>query len=147
MNSVFYTSLFLALSLTSLSSFAYTTPDYSITPGQICSEDNPDFDRFDYSEQIARCKRNVNKSKKIKIADLYGGIDQSEWPNYEFDHFIPLCAGGSNDISNLWPQPLDEANEKDVIENRVCNALRQGNMSQEEAISTIYNWFESKNNF
>jgi hypothetical protein len=23
----------------------------------------------------------------------------------EIDHFYPLCAGGSNDITNLWFQP------------------------------------------
>ena len=26
-------------------------------------------------------------------------------PDYEIDHLIPLCLGGSDDPSNLWPQP------------------------------------------
>ena len=26
-------------------------------------------------------------------------------PDYEIDHLIPLCLGGSDDFSNLWPQP------------------------------------------
>ena len=47
--------------------------------------------------------------------------------NYEVDHLISLELGGSNDISNLWPQPYDPqpgARQKDVVETnlhrRVC---------------------------
>ena len=27
-----------------------------------------------------------------------------ERSEYKVDHFIPLCVGGSNEMSNLWPQ-------------------------------------------
>ena len=26
-------------------------------------------------------------------------------PDYEIDHLVPLCLGGSDDASNLWPEP------------------------------------------
>jgi hypothetical protein len=35
----------------------------------------------------------------------------------EYDHLIPLELGGSNDIKNLWPQPIEQAHVKDRLEN------------------------------
>ena len=51
--------------------------------------------------------------------------------NFEIDHLIPLELGGSNEMSNLWPQPYrpqPDAREKDVLENylyrQVCSGRR-----------------------
>jgi len=33
------------------------------------------------------------------------GLPAGTHPDYEIDHLIPLCLGGSDDPSNLWPQP------------------------------------------
>jgi hypothetical protein len=33
------------------------------------------------------------------------GLPPGTHPDYEIDHLIPLCLGGSDDPSNLWPQP------------------------------------------
>jgi hypothetical protein len=50
-------------------------------------------------------------------------------PNYEIDHLIPLCLGGSDDPSNLWPQPrrsIEEtwnAEAKDRFERRMCEMV------------------------
>ena len=33
------------------------------------------------------------------------GLPAGPHPDYEIDHLIPLCLGGSDDFSNLWPQP------------------------------------------
>lgn len=46
----------------------------------------------------------------------------------ELDHLVPLELGGSNDVSNLWPQPSDIANAgfrntKDKVENDLHAAL------------------------
>lgn len=46
----------------------------------------------------------------------------------ELDHLVPLELGGSNDVSNLWPQPSDIPgagfrNTKDDVENRLRAAL------------------------
>jgi hypothetical protein len=37
--------------------------------------------------------------------------------DYELDHFIPLEAGGSSNLSNLWLEPIAEARRKDKDEN------------------------------
>jgi hypothetical protein len=120
-----------------------TDPDPDETPGYLCSKNDPDFDDLYYVEKIARCVRNVSKEEKTEIAAEYG-VPQSQWKNYEFDHLIPLCAGGSNDARNIWPQPLDEAHEKDKVEDEVCKKMRAGEMKQAEAIHEIFAWFDGK---
>ncbi|MBC7458791.1 MAG: hypothetical protein H7235_10960 [Bdellovibrionaceae bacterium] len=135
------------VSLLSLFSFQFaysaTLPDLNLTPGVLCSAADPDFKGYDYPSQVARCNRNIAVAEKLEVAKNYGNIAQSEWANYEFDHFLPLCAGGSNDIHNLWPQPIDEAREKDIIEVQVCTALKAGTMTQPQAIQKIHDWFQS----
>ena len=50
----------------------------------------------------------------------------------EVDHFYPLCAGGSNDLQNLWYQParsiLNGTNfgyhQKDKLESFVCRQIK-----------------------
>jgi hypothetical protein len=120
---------------------AETDPNGGLTPGTLCSPDDPNFANYDYPEHIARCERNVTREMKQQIADSYGGIPESEWSNYEFDHLIPLCAGGSSSIANLWPQPIDEAHEKDKVEDEVCRGMRAGTMTQAQAIQKIMDWF------
>jgi hypothetical protein len=51
---------------------------------------------------------------------------------YELDHLVPLCLGGSNDAANLWPQayePRPGAREKDRVERylhaRVCSGAME----------------------
>jgi hypothetical protein len=54
----------------------------------------------------------------------------------EVDHFYPVCAGGSNDIANLWYQPADRTwrghalgyHEKDVLEAWVCREIKAGRL-------------------
>lgn len=46
----------------------------------------------------------------------------------ELDHLVPLELGGSNDVSNLWPEPSDLqfgtfGNRKDVVENALKAAV------------------------
>lgn len=122
--------------------FAVTQPNLQITPGLICSAQDPNFSGYDYPEHIARCKRNFGNPEKLKVAQMYGGIPESDWPNYEFDHLIPLCAGGSDDIRNVWPQPIGDAHLKDAIENEICLSMKAGTMTQAQATQKIYEWFK-----
>jgi hypothetical protein len=47
-------------------------------------------------------------------------LDGANPADYEVDHLIPLDLGGSNDITNLWPQPRKAqdwtADKKDRLE-------------------------------
>jgi len=76
---------------------------------------------------------------KDKVAAAYS-IHEEDYSKYEFDHFIPLAAGGANDIVNLWPQPLADALEKDKIESKVYHGLKSGKMTQEVAVAMIRAW-------
>src|SRR6266704_3164112 len=61
-----------------------------------------------------------DQSRSIKRSMLPSGHRLSE---YELDHIIPLCLGGSNDRSNLQMQPIDEAHEKDKLEWKACRMV------------------------
>jgi hypothetical protein len=111
-----------------------------VTPGLICTVEDPDFDGLVYSEKIPHCKRNVSESDKRRVAASYGNVPRPEWKNYEFDHLIPLCAGGSNDLRNIWMQPIEEALSKDKLEVQICNGLRSGTMTHETALQKVDAW-------
>ncbi|TBR22751.1 hypothetical protein EPO15_07260 [bacterium] len=120
-------------------------PDPDKTPGRLCTTDDPDFLEFRYPERIPYCKRHVTKEEKRRVAAAYG-IPESEWPNYEFDHLIPLGIGGSSLDENIWPQPRgdDEAEGKDKLELALYKALAAGTITQAEAVRRNMAWFEAR---
>ena len=60
------------------------------------------------------------------------GLPTGPHPDYEIDHLIPLCLGGSDDFINLWPQPrrsiepIWNAEAKDRLERRLCDMVCYG---------------------
>jgi len=73
------------------------------------------------------------------------GLPPGTHPDYEIDHLIPLCLGGSDDPCNLWPQPrrsLEEtwnAEAKDRLERLICNMVCDGQIdiaAAQEAFAT-----------
>jgi hypothetical protein len=115
-------------------------PDPACTPGaifpgatvdQICTPG--------YSSSV----RNVPQSVKEEVYAEYG-IASHEPGQYEVDHLISLELGGSNDISNLWPEPADPRpgfHEKDKVENYVHDEVCSGRMSLQQAQYDIAtNW-------
>ena len=66
---------------------------------------------------------------------------------YEIDHLIPLELGGSNDISNLWPQSYVApwgAHIKDELENRLHKLVCAGTITLPEAQNAITsNWIKA----
>jgi hypothetical protein len=79
------------------------------------------------------------------VYDEYG-ITHHSPGEYEVDHLISLELGGSNDISNLWPEaasPTPGFHQKDQVENylhdQVCNSQISLAQAQHE-IAT--NWLQ-----
>lgn len=135
--------LFAALSIFSTSAFSYgpnfpTGPNQALTPGKLC--DKPV--KYRYPENIAYCDRDVSyETKEILIenydAQLGFHIQSMNRSDFKIDHFIPLCAGGSNDSSNLWPQHKSIYQVTDPIEPLLCEKMAQGRLSQANAVQLI----------
>lgn len=111
-----------------------TVPDPVLTPGDLCREGAIGYESNEGG--WAHCRRVVSQATKRKVLKLYG-IPWSLRDHYEIDHRVPLCMGGSNAISNLWPEMWPHAHKKDVIEARLCRRLREGRITQELAVEEM----------
>jgi hypothetical protein len=127
---------------------ARVSPDWSFTPGKLCTASDPGFQEYRYAEHIPYCQRNVTQQMKQEVAAHYG-VPQSDWSNYEFDHLIPLCIGGDSHVDNLWPQPHaggssdpDGSYGKDKLEDMLYKQMSAGTMLQADAIKQIQAWFD-----
>ncbi len=87
--------------------------------------------------------RNVTQSTKNKVYAAYG-VKTHKTGQYEVDHLVSLQLGGSNDISNLWPEPATPTpgfHEKDRVENYLHDQICKGSISLREAqIEIATNW-------
>lgn len=116
-------------------------PDSSCTTGAVFNVGTSTICTVGYTKQV----RDVSLSEKKAVFKEYG-ISYSLHANYEVDHLISLELGGSNDISNLWPESYIISNgshTKDGFENYLHSQVCKGNISLTEAqreIST--NWLK-----
>lgn len=115
-------------------------PDPDCTPGAII--DGVTADQVcvsGYSQGV----RNVPQSEKDQVYAEYG-IASHTSGEYEVDHYISLELGGSNDISNLFPEaaePTPGFHEKDKVENYLHAQVCSGAMTLAEAQDQIStNW-------
>jgi hypothetical protein len=92
--------------------------------------------------------RNVPTSVKNKVYAEYG-ITHHTAGQYEVDHLVSLELGGSNDISNLWPEaasPKPGFHEKDKVENYLHDQVCSGAVSLQQAqIEIATNWLNIYN--
>lgn len=113
-------------------------PDRGCTPGDIFpTVTEKDVCISGYSKSV----RNVPESEKNQVFAEYGILSHTTG-EYEVDHLISLELGGSNDISNLWPEPAEPRpgfHEKDVVENYLHKQVCQGLMALSEAQKIIAN--------
>jgi hypothetical protein len=110
-------------------------PDPKCTPGAVLTTDKNVICVPGYTKNV----RNVSMEDKQKVFEMYG-IDYSLRNNYEVDHLISLELGGSNDVSNLWPEPYlidNGAGIKDRLENLLHQKMCDGKISVEEAQKEI----------
>jgi hypothetical protein len=76
-------------------------------------------------------------SHAIKLSMVPPGHSPAE---YELDHIVPLCMGGSNDRSNLQLQLWPDANRKDEDEIVLCDMVREHVLTCAEAQETMREW-------
>ncbi len=99
----------------------------NVTTAQIC--------KSGYSSSV----RNVPESEKNQVYAEYG-ITSHGSGQYEVDHLVSLELGGSNDISNLWPQaasPTPGFHQKDSLENYLHDQVCSGAISLADAQKEI----------
>ena len=118
-----------------------TLPDPACSPGAVLTTDTSVICVSGYTQTV----RDVPDSEKEQVFAEYG-IDWSLHSGYEVDHIISLELGGSNDISNLYPESYSiqyGARVKDKLENylhdQVCSGKLPITVAQAE-IST--NWLK-----
>jgi hypothetical protein len=84
----------------------------------------------------------MNADRRDEVLLRYG-LPVGVHPDYEIDHLIPLCLGGSDDFSNLWPQPRRSiepkwnAEAKDRLERRLCEMVCAGQLDISTAQEAI----------
>ncbi len=118
-----------------------TLPDPACSPGAVLTTDTSVICISGYTQTV----RDVPDSERQQVFAEYG-IDYSLHSGYEVDHIISLELGGSNDISNLYPESYSiqyGARVKDKLENylhaQVCSGKLSITVAQAE-IST--NWLK-----
>ncbi len=107
-------------------------PDRACSPGDIFPEIT--------KEQVCKSGyagsvRNVPESVKNEVYAEYG-ITSHQPGEYEVDHIVSLELGGSNDISNLFPEaaaPSPGFHEKDKVENYLHDQVCSGTMNLADA--------------
>jgi len=95
----------------------------ALTPGAVASTDPSEVCAAGYarSHRLYETDRAAYWHTVHAVLDAYH-VPFADRRRYEIDHRVPLCLGGSNDVRNLWPQPLAEARRKDDIERAACIA-------------------------
>jgi hypothetical protein len=80
--------------------------------------------------------------KRDAILTSYG-LPAGTHPDFELDHLIPICLGGSDDVSNIWPQPRRtiepkwNAEAKDRLERKLCEMVCADQLKIDDAQEAI----------
>jgi hypothetical protein len=119
-------------------------PDPTITPGAVRT-----IDVGEICSSGTRQLRHWGRARDDRIMSEYG-LSPGPHPDWEIDHLIPLCLGGSDEDRNLWPQPRRSierdwpAERKDDLEARLCQMVCEGQLDVREAQQEIASdWTES----
>lgn len=122
-------------------------PDLACTPGSAdpaVTEDNLDSTicKSGYTSTVRPATSDTDKVKAQSLRE-YG---QTAAKTTEYDHLISLELGGSNSVSNLWPQPnktgaTGTTNPKDTVENTLHTAVCSHKVTLAAAQKAIaHNW-------
>lgn len=99
-------------------------PDAACTPGSIAPRARNEvcMSGFELTKRPSG-----TDAAKTKAMVAYG-VPTADRSRTELDHLVPLSLGGSNDVTNLWPELSDIPNagfrnSKDAVERRVLTAV------------------------
>lgn len=140
-----FVQLILAINIEANEARFPINPNLTETPGELCA--HPDSLR--YPEKIAYCERDVDSYTKKAVIQKYDQalgyrISTMNRGEFKIDHLIPLCAGGANTESNLWPQHKSIYSKTDPVEPLLCQKMLEGKLRQADAVRII---IEAKTNF
>ena len=115
-------------------------PNPELTPGAADTLDVGDLNRRYDGKTYSQSHRKVSEFTKRQVYKNAGVPYPQKPGRYEVDHFWPLCAGGSNDIKNLWLEGSMVRfkgkdygfHQKDLLEALICRKIRDGSISSEE---------------
>jgi hypothetical protein len=124
-------------------------PDPKLTPGAT----DPAVTQSTIKQTICKSGytstvRNVTEAEKRAVMVRYG-LPLSELSKVEIDHFVSLEIGGSNDVTNLWPEYYDPApgqsgylgaRQKDVVETELHREVCGGKINLSMAQLLIRTW-------
>lgn len=121
----------------------YLYPNATVTSGVAVTLSVDDLNKSYNGQTYSQSHRNVPDSEKKQVMNEYG----NPTGKIEIDHFYPMCAGGSNDIHNLWAQPehnmwngIDYGfHAKDRLEAWVCREIKAGKLDPKVAFDKITN--------
>jgi hypothetical protein len=117
-------------------------PNSFLTPGntkkvtkeQICAAD------------FAATMKPLTDSKKNEALGRYG-VRPDRSSGDVLDHLVPIELGGSDDLENLWPQPVGgewNAAKKDALEQKLHTMVCDGTITLKDAQSAIRkNWVQA----
>jgi hypothetical protein len=129
-------------------------PEYpykAFTPGNVLTTVSLEFCQPGWAGK----HRNVTQLKKSKVYKEYNVTNfegYCECPEgCEIDHLIPLEIGGSNEITNLWPQPFCgdwNAHTKDILETKLHNLICSNKLDTQVAQNAIAtDWIQAYNKY
>ena len=105
-------------------------PNRRLTPGAVLTTSAARVCTPGYSASV----RDVPYSEKLAVYARYGVAYIAY--RHEVDHLVSLEVGGSNAITNLWPEPYAGrwgARTKDVLENALHDLICSGRLSLRHA--------------
>jgi len=115
-------ALVVSIALASASAAELAAPNPALTPGAIISNDRETACTFRATPRLYQTDRSVYFEQAQQVFERYG-IPYDQHREYELDHLIPRCLGGTDSVLNEWPEPLAEATIKHAEEARICRAV------------------------
>lgn len=114
-------------------------PDPKCTPGSV----DPAITQADIGSTICRSgytskvRPPESETGRAKFDVTYPAYHVPGGDTSELDHLVSLELGGSNDITNLWPEVGTVPNPKDKVENALRRAVCDGKVSLRAAQRAI----------